>query len=405
MNKELLKDLRKECSNFRLLYVEDHDELRESMGRIFENIFESVEFGIDGADGFEKYKKSLDENKPYDLVISDIEMPTMNGLEMCSKIREELSEQKFIFLTAYGDSNYLLKGIELGVDGFLIKPLKTEQMHDTLTKVCKSLSAQKAIETYIASIEALNQSLMEKNQQEKFNNMKDDLLRNLSHEIRTPLHAIQSSVQLLTKKLKDNPKASSISSLAIEGVERITKLTDRMIQLSELQSNSYKITNKSSILQDSITKLITNFETEAKNKGVQISFDIDQILTNTIKCDAKTVESIVHELVDNAIKFTPTGGNVELSILSNVLNNTLSIRVKDNGIGMSSEEKEHCFDLFYQADASISRQAEGSGIGLSIVEHMVELLKGKVLINSSKETGTMVKVDISFEIPASVEAA
>jgi len=178
-----------------------------------------------------------------------------------------------------------------------------------------------------------------------------------------------------------------------------------MIQLSELQSNSYKITNKSSILQDSITKLITNFETEAKNKGVQISFDIDQILTNTIKCDAKTVESIVHELVDNAIKFTPTGGNVELSILSNVLNNTLSIRVKDNGIGMSSEEKEHCFDLFYQADASISRQAEGSGIGLSIVEHMVELLKGKVLINSSKETGTMVKVDISFEIPASVEAA
>jgi len=405
MNKELLKDLRKECSNFRLLYVEDHDELRESMGRIFENIFESVEFGIDGADGFEKYKKSLDENKPYDLVISDIEMPTMNGLEMCSKIREELSEQKFIFLTAYGDSNYLLKGIELGVDGFLIKPLKTEQMHDTLTKVCKSLSAQRAIETYIASIEALNQSLMEKNQQEKFNNMKDDLLRNLSHEIRTPLHAIQSSVQLLTKKLKDNPKASSISSLAIEGVERITKLTDRMIQLSELQSNSYKITNKSSILQDSITKLITNFETEAKNKGVQISFDIDQILTNTIKCDAKTVESIVHELVDNAIKFTPTGGNVELSILSNVLNNTLSIRVKDNGIGMSSEEKEHCFDLFYQADASISRQAEGSGIGLSIVEHMVELLKGKVLINSSKETGTMVKVDISFEIPASVEAA
>jgi len=405
MNKELLKNLRKECSNFRLLYVEDHDELRESMGRIFENIFESVEFGIDGADGFEKYKKSLDENKPYDLVISDIEMPTMNGLEMCSKIREELSEQKFIFLTAYGDSNYLLKGIELGVDGFLIKPLKTEQMHDTLTKVCKSLSAQRAIETYIASIEALNQSLMEKNQQEKFNNMKDDLLRNLSHEIRTPLHAIQSSVQLLTKKLKDNPKASSISSLAIEGVERITKLTDRMIQLSELQSNSYKITNKSSILQDSITKLITNFETEAKNKGVQISFDIDQILTNTIKCDAKTVESIVHELVDNAIKFTPTGGNVELSILSNVLNNTLSIRVKDNGIGMSSEEKEHCFDLFYQADASISRQAEGSGIGLSIVEHMVELLKGKVLINSSKETGTMVKVDISFEIPASVEAA
>jgi len=405
MNKELLKDLRKECSNFRLLYVEDHDELRESMGRIFENIFESVEFGIDGADGFEKYKKSLDENKPYDLVISDIEMPTMNGLEMCSKIREELSEQKFIFLTAYGDSNYLLKGIELGVDGFLIKPLKTEQMHDTLTKVCKSLSAQRAIETYIASIEALNQSLMEKNQQEKFNNMKDDLLRNLSHEIRTPLHAIQSSVQLLTKKLKDNPKASSISSLAIEGVERITKLTDRMIQLSELQSNSYKITNKSSILQDSITKLITNFETEAKNKGVQISFDIDKILTNTIKCDAKTVESIVHELVDNAIKFTPTGGNVELSILSNVLNNTLSIRVKDNGIGMSSEEKEHCFDLFYQADASISRQAEGSGIGLSIVEHMVELLKGKVLINSSKETGTMVKVDISFEIPASVEAA
>jgi len=405
MNKELLKDLRKECSNFRLLYVEDHDELRESMGRIFENIFESVEFGIDGADGFEKYKKSLDENKPFDLVISDIEMPTMNGLEMCSKIREELSEQKFIFLTAYGDSNYLLKGIELGVDGFLIKPLKTEQMHDTLTKVCKSLSAQRAIETYIASIEALNQSLMEKNQQEKFNNMKDDLLRNLSHEIRTPLHAIQSSVQLLTKKLKDNPKASSISSLAIEGVERITKLTDRMIQLSELQSNSYKITNKSSILQDSITKLITNFETEAKNKGVQISFDIDQILTNTIKCDAKTVESIVHELVDNAIKFTPTGGNVELSILSNVLNNTLSIRVKDNGIGMSSEEKEHCFDLFYQADASISRQAEGSGIGLSIVEHMVELLKGKVLINSSKETGTMVKVDISFEIPASVEAA
>jgi len=200
MNKELLKNLRKECSNFRLLYVEDHDELRESMGRIFENIFESVEFGIDGADGFEKYKKSLDENKPFDLVISDIEMPTMNGLEMCSKIREELSEQKFIFLTAYGDSNYLLKGIELGVDGFLIKPLKTEQMHDTLTKVCKSLSAQRAIETYIASIEALNQSLMEKNQQEKFNNMKDDLLRNLSHEIRTPLHAIQSSVQLLTKK-------------------------------------------------------------------------------------------------------------------------------------------------------------------------------------------------------------
>ena len=113
---------KEDCSSIKLLYVEDHKELREETKGLFEPFFNNIITAIDGNDGFDKFI-----NNDIDIIITDMNMPRVNGLEMIEKIRKIDKHIPILALSAHNETNYLINCIKLGVDGYLLKPINSEQ--------------------------------------------------------------------------------------------------------------------------------------------------------------------------------------------------------------------------------------------------------------------------------------
>ena len=124
--------------DFKVLYVEDDENVREETTQLLKLIFSHIDTAVNGAEGLEKYSKNN-----YDLVITDIAMPVMNGIEMIRKIKKINENQKFIIMTAYNDVNFLLESIELGVDGYIIKPIELNKFIKVIEKIANIINNEK----------------------------------------------------------------------------------------------------------------------------------------------------------------------------------------------------------------------------------------------------------------------
>lgn len=135
-----LKKLKDVAKGLSLLYVEDDDSLRFQTEAIFENLFKHVDIAKDGEMGFSLYEEYLDKNgSPYDVVITDIQMPKLGGIELSRKILEINKEQKIIIISAYDKKEYEEIIVELGIFAFMQKPLDTDQIFESLTSICLSV--------------------------------------------------------------------------------------------------------------------------------------------------------------------------------------------------------------------------------------------------------------------------
>lgn len=142
-----LKELSK---NFKVLYVEDDEMLRDSLASYFEKLFKEVVSAKDGKEGLELYKKGV-----FDIVITDIQMPNLNGIEMAEKIKELNHEQEILIVSAYTEIEYFIKSIKIGVSGYIIKPIDYAQMNEELYKLVNKLKKFKENETYKNHLEEL----------------------------------------------------------------------------------------------------------------------------------------------------------------------------------------------------------------------------------------------------------
>ena len=152
--------------NLNVLYVEDNKELRESTVKIFKNYFSSVQTAANGEEGLDKYNEYFEINKQcYDLIISDINMPTMNGIELADIVLSEHYEQAIVFITAYNEVEYLQKSIDLGISGFITKPIAVEQLKKVLYKVTQAIYNRKTVSLHYEIIKKLNLDLESKNKE------------------------------------------------------------------------------------------------------------------------------------------------------------------------------------------------------------------------------------------------
>lgn len=143
-----IKDIIKITKTLKLLYIEDEKEARATTLEMLENFFPNITTAVDGKDGFTKFQKDS-----FDLILSDINMPKLNGIEMLRKIRAVNQEIPVLFLSAHNEISYLLDGIRLGIDGYIIKPLELDQFVVTLTKITNQISLKRENENYQKNLE------------------------------------------------------------------------------------------------------------------------------------------------------------------------------------------------------------------------------------------------------------
>lgn len=129
------RDVLEHTKPMSLLYVEDDESLRLSTQKLFENFFQSVDVACNGEEGLALYLEAARDKKPYSLIISDIAMPKMDGIAMCEAIMGHNPAQPFLFISAYNETNYLSRAVEMGVSGFLTKPIQFEQLIQTFSRL------------------------------------------------------------------------------------------------------------------------------------------------------------------------------------------------------------------------------------------------------------------------------
>ena len=218
--------------------------------------------------------------------------------------------------------------------------------------------------------------------------LKNDFISNVSHEIKTPLAVIQNYAKALTNKnLDEETKEKYLNSLQ-NACKKLSDLITNILKLNKLENQNLKLDLKQFNLSESITNQILNYETLIENKNIELECDIEEDIN--IISEETYLEIIWSNLISNAIKFTDNNGKIIISLRK--LNNEIIFKIKDTGCGIDSETGKNIFEKFYQGDTSHSK--EGNGLGLALVKKVIDILGGKIQVESEKGIGTTFTVKL-----------
>ena len=223
------------------------------------------------------------------------------------------------------------------------------------------------------------------------NKAQGEFLVNISHELKTPLNVIFSTAQLFDMYCKrgslDQKKDKIITY--IESIKqnsyRLSKLINNIVDLSKIEAGFFKLNLSNSNIVTVVEEIVMSVTTLTDSKGLNIIFDTD-IEEKIIACDTEKIERIVLNLISNAIKFTDKGDEIFVVIKDG--KEFVEISVEDNGIGIEEKYLDIIFDRFKQVDKSLSRNTEGTGVGLSLVKSIVELHGGSIYAQSEFGKGS-----------------
>lgn len=233
-----------------------------------------------------------------------------------------------------------------------------------------------------------NKSLYERRiRNEKF---KNDYFVNLSHELRTPLNIILSALQLLNS-LEGNGDFTKEKFLQYMDIIRkssnsLLSIINDIIDSSKIESGAYKINKQENIdIVYLVEETALNMSEYINNKGIELIID-PEVEELPVCCDSKEIERCVVNLISNAVKFTEKDGNIKVLIREQ--DNTVSVSIEDNGLGISKDDQKFIFERFEQGDNVNSTQVSSSGIGLALVKYIVELHGGHVELESELGKGS-----------------
>ncbi len=375
----------------RILIVDDLPEKR----LVYRSLLEDLDADIVlAASGTEALRQVLREE--FAVILLDVNMPDIDGLETASLIRNHKHGRHtpIIFITSYADEMQIVRGYELGAVDYILSPViaavlrtKVRVFVDLfLTHAALALSNQD-LESRVTARTAELQQVLERErvlrtEAEGLSRLKDEFLATMSHELRTPLNAIFGWVTLLRTRRLDE----ATQQRAIETIERNARAQKRLIE--DLLDVSRIVTGKVSLELVSVDPLkvieaaLESMEGSAQAKGLMIVPALDTA-AGAVRGDFARLQQVMCSLLSNAIKFTPSGGRIEITLARR--ERAVEISVTDSGQGIKPEFLPHVFDRFRQEDGSISRRHGGLGLGLAIVRQLIELHAGTVEAHSAGE--------------------
>ena len=242
------------------------------------------------------------------------------------------------------------------------------------------------IKTFNYSVDQVEKNMEEQKRLEEF---RRNLVANVSHELRAPLASIQGYSELILDGLIDDHQQMKYQKIILDNTIHLGKMVDDLMTLSHLESGKLMLEKDEVFLDSLIQQGLESVDPKREKKEITINTNLEPVLTS-IKADRHRLHEILVNLLDNAIKFTPEGGNVELSISRR--DSQVVIEVKDNGCGIAKEELPNIFGRFYKVDKSRSRINKGSGLGLAITRQLVELHGGSIEVDSEPGKGSIFRI-------------
>ncbi|WP_461256571.1 response regulator [Treponema sp. R80B11-R83G3] len=334
-----------------------------------------------------------------DLILLDIEMPEMNGYDAAKKLKsvDEYYDIPIIFLTAMSDDQSEIKGLKLGAVDYIRKPfimpllLKRINIHLSLMEQRKMiLDRNKEIEKLL-EIKIEEARLREKAEleAEDASRAKSEFLSHMSHEIRSPLNAVIGTINI-ARETDDIQTLKRYLEKANDTSRHLLKVINNILDMSKIEANKFELLHGNFNFRNMLSKVIDLTRARAEKKNTHITVNVHENFPPFIINDEQRLSQVITNLMTNAIKFSLENGKIELNaekLEERDGDIILKIEVADNGIGISPERQKELFTIYKHADG-IQQKTGGTGLGLAISKRIVELMQGKIWIESEPDKGS-----------------
>lgn len=387
-----------ENKDFSIIIVDDIPKNVQILGKLLQNEDYKVDFALDG-----KNALKLLQRKTFDLILLDIMMPDLNGIETCKRIRamKEYDNVPILFLTAKTDKESVLEGFDVGAQDYITKPFDTREIlarirtqlenkqhkdfQKRINKILEDKVNERTIELRMANenLEKLNKELIDLDRE------KVEFLGIISHEIRTPLNGISGFVSLLKAQLQDE-RFLQYLKLIDDSSYRLEKFALQALLITDLRTKVRKIIKTNIKFNDIIkaVELKQKNDLESKKIDVVIEIGTENLLINA---DKELFTLCLEHLVENAINYSKENSKITVKGFED--GSKKVIEVIDSGSGFSKNALKNLFKLFSVGENHIDKNV---GIDLALVNLIMNEHEGKIDVENLKEGGA--KVSLTFPV-------
>lgn len=361
-----------------ILIMEDSADMKKYLYSLLKENFEPIFAGSEH-EAMERIKEM-----PVKLVIIDVAITGMDSYELCRKVKERVSPLfiPVVIITARGGTTMRIKGLEAGADCYITKPFEKRELLARL----KTLSAQKEL------FDSIHEKNIQLHQAEK---LRSEFVATMSHELRTPLSSILLASELLLDEISGKVNEEQKRQLGIIRLscQNLLRLINNVLTLSKINAGKMD----TNIAEINLNKLIDNVLREisplANEKGLHLQSNLCKI--PVMMSDGDKVRQVLLNILSNAIKFTPFGGEIGISARLPNGHKIVEISIADTGVGIPHDALDSVFEEYKQIRVAENRNIEGVGLGLSITKKLVKLLGGEIWVRSKLGEGSV----FSFTLP------
>lgn len=375
----------------RILAVDDESQFERLLRQRFRRKIKSGDYELLFASEGKAALEIIRADEVIDLLMTDINMPEMDGLSLISELKEIRPNLKTIVVSAYGDMPNIRKAMNLGAFDFVTKPIDFADLETTIEKTIE--------ETKLIRKGAQAEALAEENEYlSEIDTLKNQFFTNISHEFRTPLTIIKGMVEQIEED-RDRWMNHGLQMIQKHS-DHLLDLVNQVLDLRKLEAGKLPINWVLGDIVSYLNYLMESFQALAEAKDIHFKMQ-HNISALEMDYDPEKMLRIFSNLWSNAIKFTPEGGLIETKLEHQ--GDQLQVVLSDSGRGIPADQLPDIFNRFYQVRSEAT--SGGTGIGLAIVKEMVELLGGQIEVSSEVEIGTTFKFSLPIHRAARPAAA